>query len=139
LALTTLSSICCAIATRSDRFGESNRPSSLAQAIIEVGRINKTIYLLTYVDYEDYRRRILTQLNRTESRYGVAARICHGRHDEIRKRYREGQEDQLGALGLVTNTVVLWTTIYIQDALHHLQQCTQDPRRGRNQVIASAP
>ena len=27
---------------------KSNRPSSLAQAIIEVGRINKTIYLLNY-------------------------------------------------------------------------------------------
>lgn len=28
------------------------------------GRINKTIYLLSYIDDEDYRRRILTQLNR---------------------------------------------------------------------------
>jgi len=33
--------------------------------------------------------------------------ICHGRRGEIHKRYREGQEDQLGALGLVTNAVVL--------------------------------
>ena len=40
---------------------------------------------------------------------------------EIRKRYREGQEDQLGALGLVTNAVVLWNTIYMQSALDHLQ------------------
>ena len=37
-------------------------------------------------------------------------------------RYREDQEDQLGALGLVTNVVVLWNTIYMQDALDHLQQ-----------------
>ncbi len=29
---------------------------------------------------------------------------------EIHKRYREGQEDQLGALGLVTNAVILWNT-----------------------------
>lgn len=36
---------------------------------------------------------------------------------EIRKRYREGQEDQLGALGLVTNAVVLWNTLYMQEAL----------------------
>ena len=98
----------------------SERPSSLA--IFEVGRINKTIYLLIYVDEEDYRRRILTQLDRTESRYSVAAKIYHGRRGEIRKRYRERQEDQLGALGLVTNTVVLWNTIYMQNALDHLQQ-----------------
>ncbi len=91
---------------------KSDRPSSLAQAIIEVGRINQTLYLLNYIDDEDYRRRILTQLNRGEGRHAVARVICHGQRGEIRKRYREGQEDQLGALGLVTNAVVLWNTIY---------------------------
>ncbi|EST82870.1 transposase, partial [Escherichia coli ECA-0157] len=43
--------------------------------------------------------------------------ICYGQRGEIRKRYREGQEDQLGALGLVTNAVVLWNTLYMQEAL----------------------
>ncbi|ERK11939.1 Mobile element protein [Serratia fonticola AU-P3(3)] len=43
---------------------KSERPSGLAQAIIEVGRVHKTLYLLNYIDDEDYRRRILTQLNR---------------------------------------------------------------------------
>jgi TnpA family transposase len=100
---------------------KSERPSGLAQAIIEIGRINKTLYLLNYIDDEDYRRRILTQLNRGEERHGVARIICYGQRGEIRKRYREGQEDQLGALGLVTNAVVLWNTIYMQAALDHLQ------------------
>jgi hypothetical protein len=35
--------------------------------------------------------------------------------------YREGQEDQLNALGLLTNAVVLWNTLYMQAALGHLQ------------------
>ncbi len=72
-----------------------------------MGRINKTLYLLNYIDDEDYRRRILTQLNRGESRHAVARAICHGQKGEIRKRYTDGQEDQLGALGLVTNAVVI--------------------------------
>ncbi len=101
---------------------KSDRPSSLAQAIIEAGRINKTLYLLNYVDDEDYRRRILTQLNRGEGRHAVARSICYGQRGEIRKRYREGQEDQLGALGLVTNTLVLWNTIYMHAALDHLRE-----------------
>ncbi len=100
---------------------KSDRPSGLARAIIEVGRVNKTLYLLNYIDDEDYRRRILTQLNRGEGRHNVARIICHGQRGEIRKRYREGQEDQLGALGLVTNAVVLWNTIYMQAALDHLE------------------
>lgn len=105
---------------------KSDRPSSLAQAIIEAGRINKTLYLLNYVDDEDYRRRILTQLNRGESRHAVARAIRHGQRGEIRERYREGQEDQLGALGLVTNALVLWNTIYMQASLDHLKQQGED-------------
>jgi TnpA family transposase len=107
---------------------KSDRPSSLAKAIIDAGRINKTLYLLNYVDDEDYRRRILTQLNRGEGRHAVARVICHGQRGEIRKRYREGQEDQLGALGLVTNAVVLWNTLYMQAALDHLRQWQQEIR-----------
>lgn len=38
----------------------------------------------------------------------------------MRQRYREGQEDQLGALGLVVNVIVLWTTIYMDRVLAHL-------------------
>jgi len=93
----------------------------LARAIIDVGRINKTIYLLNFIDNKDYRRRILTQLNRGEGRHAVARVICHGRRGEIKKRYREGQEDQLGALGLVTNAVVLWNTMYMDAALNHMK------------------
>ncbi|SUY95302.1 Transposase and inactivated derivatives, TnpA family [Citrobacter freundii] len=53
--------------------------------------------------------------------------ICYGQRGEIRKRYREGQEDQLGALGLVTNAVVLWNTLYMQEALSHLRQSGEIP------------
>jgi hypothetical protein len=69
------------------------------------------------LDDETYRRRILTQLNRGESRHGVARAIFHGQRGELRQRYREGQEDQLGALGLVVNAVVLWNTRYLDAAL----------------------
>ena len=101
---------------------KSDRPSSLVQAIIELGRINKTLYLLNYIDDENYRRRILTQLNRGEGRHSVTRIICHGQLGEIRKRYSKGKEDQLGALGSVTNAVVLWNTIYMQAALDHTRQ-----------------
>ena len=100
----------------------SDRPSSLAQSIIEVGRINKTIYLLNYIGDEGYRRHILRQLNRGEGRHVVARIICHGQRGEIHKRYREGQEDQLGALGLIINAVTLWNTIYTESALNHMKQ-----------------
>ena len=39
----------------------------------------------------------------------------------MRQRYREGQEDQLGALGLVVNALILWNTRYMDAALNHLK------------------
>lgn len=42
---------------------KSDRPSSLAQAIIEAGRINKTFYLLNYVNDED-KARLSTFINK---------------------------------------------------------------------------
>jgi TnpA family transposase len=100
---------------------KGDRPSGLTKAIADLGRIPKTIHLLRYLDDESYRRRILVQLNRGEGRHVVARRICHGQSGEIRKRYRDGQEEQLTALGLVTNAVVLWNTIYMEAALEKLR------------------
>ncbi|MBD2309539.1 Tn3 family transposase [Chroococcidiopsis sp. FACHB-1243] len=97
------------------------KPSTLAKAIAELGRISKTLYLLNYVDDEDYRRRILTQLNRGESRHSLARAVFFGRRGELRQAYREGQEEQLSALGLVVNVLVLWNTYYLDVALNYLQ------------------
>jgi TnpA family transposase len=97
-----------------------SRPSELAKAIAEVGRIAKSLFLLSYVDDEAYRRRVLVQLNRHEKRHDLAREIFHGDRGRVRKRYREGQEDQLSSLGLVLNAVALWNTLYLDRAVSHL-------------------
>jgi TnpA family transposase len=83
------------------------RPKTLARAISEAGRIAKSLHLLSYADDEFFRRRIQIQLNRGERRHAVARDVFHGQKGELRQRYREGQEDQLGALGLVVNILFL--------------------------------
>ncbi|MDH6238571.1 Tn3 family transposase [Cryobacterium sp. CG_9.6] len=97
------------------------RPTPLGRALAEYGRIAKTTYLLAYLDDDSYRRRILTQLNRTESRHALARDVFHGQRGQLRQRYREGQEDQLGALGLVVNAIVLWNTRYIDAVVNQLR------------------
>jgi DNA invertase Pin-like site-specific DNA recombinase len=47
----------------------------------------------------------------------VARNVFHGKRGELRQAYREGQEDQLGSLGLVLNIIVLWNTIYMDSAV----------------------
>ena len=102
--------------------------STLARAIGELGRISKTLHLLAYIDDPSYRRRILTQLNRGEGRHRLARKCFHGQRGELRQRYREGQEDQLGALGLVVNALVLWNTRYMDAALDQLRSKGEEVR-----------
>ncbi len=98
-----------------------DQPTRLARALAELGRIIKTLYLLAFIDDDHYRRRILIQLNRGEGRNRLARAVFHGQRGELRQRYREGQEDQLGALGLVVNMIVLWNTLYLDQAIKHLR------------------
>jgi len=93
--------------------------SGLGRAVAELGRVEKTRYLLAYVQDEAHRRRILVQLNRGEGQHAVARPVFHGKKGELRQRYREGMEDQLGALGLVVNAVVLWNTRLQQALVEH--------------------
>jgi TnpA family transposase len=98
-----------------------DRPTKLAQAVAEIGRIDKTIHILTSIDDESKRRRTLTQLNRGEDRHSLGRAVFHGKRGELRQHYREGQEDQLGALGLVVNVIALWNTIYMDAVLDQLK------------------
>jgi TnpA family transposase len=100
----------------------AGRTSTLGRAISALGRIAKTLFLLSYIDDEVYRRRILIQLNRIEHRHRLARAIFFGKRGNIHKAYREGQEDQLNTLGLVTNMVVLWNTRYMNAAVEHLRK-----------------
>lgn len=56
-----------------------------------------------------------------DSQNSVARAVFHGKRGELRQHYREGQEDQLGALGLVLNMIVLWNTSYMEAALNQLR------------------
>jgi TnpA family transposase len=100
----------------------ASRTSMLGRAIGEIGRIEKTLFLLSWVDDETYRRRTFTQLTRIEHRHRLANAIRFGRRGKMYQAYREGQEDQLNALGLVLNMVVLWTTRYMNAALDYLRE-----------------
>jgi TnpA family transposase len=44
----------------------------------------------------------------------------YGNRGELKQPYREGQETQLGALGLLLNMVVYWNTVYLDRALTEL-------------------
>jgi TnpA family transposase len=94
----------------------SGKPTMLGKATGEFGRIFKTIHHLSVMDDPDYRRRILTQLNMGESEHSLKRTLLFWKKGELYQATREGQEDQLYALSLVTNCIIIWNTIYIEAA-----------------------
>ena len=103
------------------KLGNYSRKNRLYRAFREVGRVAKSLSLLSYVGDAAHRRRILVQLNRHEKRHELSRKVFHGQRGEVRKRYREGQEDQLGALGLVVNAVCLFNSLYLDEAIRRLR------------------
>jgi TnpA family transposase len=101
-----------------------DRPTTLAKALMHLGRLIKTMHILNYVDDADFRRSILVQLNRQEFRqefrHKLARKIYHGDRGEVRNALRQGQEEQLGTLGLALNAVIHWNAIYMQEAIAKL-------------------
>ncbi len=104
----------------------NGNPTLLGRAVGEFGRIHKTLHHLAVMDDKNYRRRILTQLNRGEAEHDLKRDICYWKRGELQQPHREGQEDQLHALALVTNAVIIWNTLYMQVALDALQKAGYD-------------
>ncbi|GAA1027187.1 hypothetical protein GCM10009565_48180 [Amycolatopsis albidoflavus] len=96
-------------------------PSHLGEAIAHYGRIHKLLHVLRMADEPGYRRTMKAQGNLQEGRHALGRDIFHGRRGELRQRYYEGMEDQLGALGLVLNAVVLFNTRYLDAVLARLR------------------
>jgi hypothetical protein len=79
------------------------------------------LHILACFDDEHYRRDIKAIRNLQEGRHSLAGKLFHGKKGDLYQRYHEGMEDQLGALGLGLNCVVLWNTVYMNAALDQLR------------------
>ena len=96
-------------------------PTQLGDALAHYGRIFKTLHVLSYVDDEPYRREIKGMRNLQEGRHDLARTMFHGRKGELRHGYRDVMEGQLGALGVILNTITLWNTIYLDHTISQLR------------------
>ncbi|WP_433539398.1 Tn3 family transposase [Streptosporangium sandarakinum] len=103
------------------QWAADGRPTGLGEAFVRYGRIFKTLHLLQFLHDEGYRRMIGTQLNVQEARHRLARKIAFGSRGQLRRRYREGMEDQLGSLGLALNAVIWWNSLYLDAAVQRLR------------------
>lgn len=97
------------------------RQNGLAQALREVGRIERTIFMLDWMQDNDLRRRVQVGLNKGEARNALARALFMGRLGELRDRTRENQSHRASGLNLLTAAIVLWNTVYLEKAISQLR------------------
>ena len=102
------------------KLGSYPRQNGLAVALRELGRIERTLFILSWLQSVDLRRRVNAGLNKGEARNALARAVFLCRLGEIRDRSFEQQRYRAGGLTLVTAAIALWNTVYIDRAVQAL-------------------
>ncbi|MFM2045105.1 MAG: hypothetical protein RLY86_3681 [Pseudomonadota bacterium] len=103
------------------RLGSYPRQNGLALALREVGRIERTLFTLEWLQNPALRRQATVELNKGESRNGLARAVCFHRLGRIRDRTPENQQHRAGGLNLVVAAIILWNTVYMGRAIDALR------------------
>jgi TnpA family transposase len=104
------------------KLGSYPRQNGLAVALRELGRIERTLFILDWLQSIELRRRVHAGLNKGESRNALARAVFFNRLGEIRDRSFEQQRYRASGLNLVTAAIVLWNTVYLERATQRLRE-----------------
>ncbi len=98
------------------KLGSYPRQNSLALALREIGRIERTLFMLAWLEDPALRRRVNAGLNKGEARNSLARAVFFNRLGEIRDRSFENQQHRASGLNLVVAAITLWNTVYLERA-----------------------
>ena len=103
------------------RFTRNNLQHPVYQALLELGKAVKTIFLCRYLHSEELRREIHEGLNVVECSNSVNDFIFYGKSREISTNRREDQELAMLCLHLLQISLVYINTLMLQSVLAHSQ------------------
>ena len=86
------------------------RQNSLALALREVGRLERSIFMLDWLSDIDLQRRAQIGLNKGEAHHALKRAVSFNRRGEIRDRTSEGQQHRIASLNLLTAIIIYWNT-----------------------------
>ena len=98
------------------------RQNGLAVALRELGRIERTLFALDWMQHVELRRRVQVGLNKGEARNALARAVFLNRLGEFRDRSFENQRYRASGLNLVVAAIVLWNTVYLERAVQALRE-----------------
>jgi TnpA family transposase len=108
------------------RLSASSKSSELARALRELGRIERTLFMIEWYSSPALRRRCQAGLNKGEAAHKLKRAVFFHERGEIRDRSFDSQAFRASGLNLVVSAIVHWNTVYLSRATTHLRQ------QGRN-------
>jgi len=96
------------------RFGAAARGDPLYEALAQMGRLLRTVFLADYFVNEPFRRELLRVLNRGESVNSLKRAIYVGRVAGYQAKQHDEMQAVADALSLLANIVMAWNTMKMQ-------------------------
>lgn len=97
------------------------RQNQVDLALQEIGKIERTLFMLDWLENPSLRRRCQAGLNKSEQRHALTQAICTFRQGRIIDRSHEAQQYRASGLNLVIAAIVYWNSTYMADAIAHLR------------------
>lgn len=104
------------------KLGAYPRQNGIATALRELGRLERTLFLLDWLQDPGLRRKVTAGLNKGEARNTLARAVFFNRLGEIRDRSFEHQRYRASGLNLLTAAIVLWNTVYLDRSITTLNK-----------------
>ena len=99
------------------KFAAFPRQHDLALALREIGRVERTLFIIDWLLDADMQRRAQIGLNKGEAHHALKNALRIGRQGEIRDRTAEGQHYRMAGLNLLAAIVIYWNTLHLGHAV----------------------
>lgn len=99
------------------KFAAYPRQHELAQAMREIGRSERTLFIIEWLLDADMQRRAQIGLNKGEAHHALKNALRIGRQGEIRDRTAEAQHYRMAGLNLLAAIIIYWNTKHLGHAV----------------------
>ena len=99
------------------KFAAYPRQHELAVALREIGRVERTLFIIEWLLDADMQRRAQIGLNKGEAHHALKNALRIGRQGEIRDRTAEGQHYRMAGLNLLAAIIIYWNTKHLSQAV----------------------
>ena len=104
------------------KLGAYRQQNRLHLALGEIGRIERSLFMLDWIESPELRMKCQAGLNKGEARHSLARAVFAHSQGRIQDRSQDAQQKRIMALNLVIAAIVYWNTAYMDKAASHLRR-----------------